>query len=200
MEKRAYLLLLCSLLIGGCLKEPPSPPAPPWPPPSPPLSRHIPEDESGLPWGQEESFLIVVEKSCHKLNLYSYGRLVKSYPAVFGRKQGGKLYEGDMRTPTGLYIIIGKGYHSRWARFMLLDYPTEHNVRIYWRNITLGRVPRIGGRYPGVGGAIGIHGTDKEKFNRLGINWTLGCISLFNQDVKELYKQVPDGTLVYIQD
>lgn len=194
------LPLASCLLIGGCLKEPPPRLAPPWPPPSPPLSRHIPDDETILPWGQEEPFLIVVEKSCHTLNLYSHGYLVKSYPAVFGRKKGEKLYEGDMRTPTGLYMIIGKEHHSRWARFMLLDYPTEHDVRTYWQNVTLGGVPRIGGRYPGVGGAIGLHGTDKEKFNRLGINWTLGCISLFNQDVKGLYERVPNGTLVYIKE
>ena len=141
-----------------------------------------------------------MEKSCHTFNLYSYGQLVKSYPAVFGRKKGGKLYEGDMRTPTGLYMIIYKGLHKRWARFMLLDYPTEHDVRTYWQNVILDAVPRIGGHYPGIGGAIGIHGTDKEKFNRLGINWTLGCISLLSQDVKELYERVPNGTLVYIKD
>lgn len=208
MKKRVRLLLrlgsglvlFCSLLIGGCLKEPPSPPAPPWSPPPSPLSRHIPDDETTLPWGGEEPWLIVVEKSCQTLNLYSHGQLVKSYPAVFGRKKGGKLYQGDKRTPTGLYTIIDKEHHSRWARFMLLDYPTEHDVRTYWQNVTSGGVPRSGGRYRGVGGAIGIHGTDKEKFNRVGINWTFGCISLVNKDVKELYQQVPNGTLVYIKD
>jgi len=51
-----------------------------------------------------------------------------------------------------------------------------------------------------VGGEIGIHGTDHESFNRVGLNWTLGCISLFNLDVQELYAFVQVGTLVYIKD
>lgn len=134
------------------------------------------------------------------MNLYQYGRLTRSYPAVFGRKSGKKMYEGDQRTPTGLYMIIDKDHHRRWSRFMLLDYPTEHDVRRYWQNIAAGAVPKRGDGYAGIGGAIGIHGTDRERFNRVGINWTLGCISLFNADVKELYNFVSVGTLVYIKD
>jgi murein L,D-transpeptidase YafK len=119
---------------------------------------------------------------------------------VLGRKPGQKLYEGDQRTPTGLYMLIGKGHHRRWSRFMLLDYPTGQDVRRYWQNVAAGVVPRRRGSYPGVGGEIGIHGTDRESFNRVGINWTLGCISLFNPDVQDLYSLVQVGTLVYIKN
>lgn len=158
------------------------------------------DSEAVLPWASEEPVLIVVDKGCRTLNLYQYGRVVRSYPVVLGRKPGRKLYEGDKRTPTGLYMIIDKDHHRRWSRFMLLDYPTEQDVRRYWQNVPAGMVPRRGGGYPGVGGEIGIHGTDREAFNRVGINWTLGCISLFNLDVQELYSFVQVGTLVYIKD
>jgi L,D-peptidoglycan transpeptidase YkuD (ErfK/YbiS/YcfS/YnhG family) len=83
---------------------------------------------------------------------------------------------------------------------MLLDYPTEYDVHRYWQHVALGKIPRRGDGYPGAGSAIGIHGTDKENFNRLGINWTLGCISLLNHDMKELHALVPVGTLVYIKE
>ena len=52
---------------------------------------------------------------------------------------------------------------------------------------------------PGIGGAIGIHGTEDESLNRRGINWTEGCVSLFNHDVEELYDLVPIGTRVVIE-
>ena len=55
-----------------------------------------------------EPDFIVIRKSCRTLDVYRYGERIRSYPAVFG--QGGKerkLYEGDYRTPTGLYEIIG---------------------------------------------------------------------------------------------
>lgn len=158
------------------------------------------DNEVVLPWGQDEPVLIVVDKGCRTLNVYRYGRLTNSYPVVLGRQPGHKLYEGDQRTPTGLYMIIAKDYHRRWARFLRLDYPTEHDMRRYWKHVSAGLVPKRGNGYPGAGGAIGIHGTDIEAFNRVGINWTLGCISMFNADVKELYTFVPVGTLVYIKD
>ena len=193
-------LLLLSL-FAGCT-APPLPQFAPAPLPSPPPA--IPtlrvDSETVLPWASEEPVLIVVDKGCRTLNLYQYGRLARSYPVVIGRQPGRKLYEGDQRTPTGLYMIIGKDHHKRWTRFMLLDYPSEQDIRRYWQNISAGTVPRQGGDYAGIGGAIGIHGTDREAFNRAGINWTLGCISLLNPDVQELDTFVPVGTLVYIRD
>jgi len=196
-----WALFLFALLFTGCMAQtpmrfPPSPPSPP-PPATPPLRV---DNEIVLPWGSEEPALLVVDKTCRTLNLYQYGKLAKSYPIVLGRKPGRKLYEGDRRTPTGLYMIIAKDHHRRWSRFMLLDYPTAHDVNRYWKNVSAGVVPKRGNGYPGVGGEIGIHGTDKETFNRVGINWTFGCISLFNPDVQELYAVVSIGTLVYIKD
>lgn len=194
-------VLLLPSLFAGCVAKPPPQLAPDWPsPPSYNLPPLRVDNETVLPWASKEPALVVVDRGCKTVNLYQYGRLTRSYPAVFGRKSGKKMYEGDQRTPTGLYMIIDKDHHRRWSRFMLLDYPTEHDVRRYWQNIAAGAVPKRGDGYAGIGGAIGIHGTDRERFNRVGINWTLGCISLFNADVKELYNFVSVGTLVYIKD
>ena len=110
------------------------------------------------------------------------------------------MYEGDKRTPLGLYMIITKDHHSRWSRFMRIDYPNENDRRYYRKNLEIGKIPKRADGHPGLGGAIGIHGSDNEAFNRVKINWTLGCVSLLNKDVKELYSLVPVGTLVYIKD
>jgi lipoprotein-anchoring transpeptidase ErfK/SrfK len=192
-----FFIILCT----GCTARTPLrfPPSPPSPPPSTTVPLKV-DSDTLLPWASEEPTLIVVDKVCRTLNLYQYGRLVHSYPVVLGRKLGRKLYEGDQRTPTGLYMIIDKDHHRRWSRFMLLDYPSGQDIRRYWKNVATGVVPRRGEGYPGVGGEIGIHGTDHESFNRVGINWTLGCISLFNLDVQDLYSLVQVGTLVYIKD
>jgi len=82
---------------------------------------------------------------------------------------------------------------------MLLDYPTEEDIRRYRGGQSDGLIPKQNGG-PGAGGAIGIHGSDREAFNRVSINWTLGCISLLNADVKELDQLVTIGTLVYIHE
>jgi lipoprotein-anchoring transpeptidase ErfK/SrfK len=98
-------------------------------------------------------------------------------------------------------MIIGKRPHPRWSRFMLLDYPTPSDMHRYQQLHLAGQIPRGGnGYHPGIGGDIGIHGSDHETLNRTKVNWTLGCISLFNHDMRELYASAPVGTFVYIKN
>jgi murein L,D-transpeptidase YafK len=165
------------------------------------ITSEIPQsDAERNSWVSTERAFVLVDNSCGTVNVYQYGHLTKTYPAVFGRNPGKKSHEGDQRTPSGLYMIIDKGEHSRWKRFLRLDYPNANDTVQYWKNLEEGKVPKRTDGYPGPGGAIGIHGTDNEAFNRAKINWTLGCISLFNKDVQELANFVTVGTLVYIKD
>jgi hypothetical protein len=60
-----------------------------------------------------------------------------------------------------------------------------------------GDIPPAGDHYAGIGGAVGIHGTDKRSLNARNVD---GCISLENADVAELVTLVPIGTLVLIED
>ena len=194
------IMLLVGLLSGSwvsCLPLHPSPPAPVE------LQNRIPQRvdrEISLPWGQDEAVLLIVDKSCKTLQHYQYGKLIRTYPIVLGRKPGAKLYEGDRRTPTGLYMIIDKQHHPRWSRFILLDYPSPSDLHRHRIGVTQGHVPKRPDGYAGAGGAIGLHGTDEQFFNEVGFNWTLGCISLFNDDIRELHTTIPTGTLVYIKE
>lgn len=154
-------------------------------------------DEDRLEWATEEPFFVVVRKSCRTLDVYEHGDRVRSYPAVFG--YGGardKLYEGDRRTPNGLYAIVEKRRHPNWRWFFLLDYPNGSDWHRYWNGVALGDVP------PGVGigGAVGIHGSDRPDSNRRGIDWTWGCVSVDNDSIEDLADLVPVGTPVLIQD
>jgi lipoprotein-anchoring transpeptidase ErfK/SrfK len=143
---------------------------------------------------------ILVRKSERTLSLYDGMTRVKVYPAVFGKDPyWAKLYQGDHRTPEGEYHIISKYFHPFWSRFMMLDYPTAVNEEIYHWSRARGLLPVRGRSVPGIGGAIGIHGTEDESLNRRGVNWTQGCISLFNHDMEELYGLVPIGTRVVIE-
>jgi lipoprotein-anchoring transpeptidase ErfK/SrfK len=45
---------------------------------------------------------------------------------------------------------------------------------------------------------VGIHGTDSPVLNLGDVNWTLGCISLNNDDIAEMARLLPVGTLVVI--
>lgn len=159
-------------------------------------------DEDRLEWATQEPTFVVIRKACRTLDVYRYGQRIRSYPAVFG--DGGiaepKLYEGDHRTPTGLYMIIGEHAHERWGHFFLLDYPNPRDASVYRAALADGLVPVYGSGYAGVGGAVGIHGTDKPWLNRERIDWTWGCISLDNAAIEEFASLVWVGTPVLIQD
>lgn len=155
-----------------------------------------------LPWAEDVSELIVVDKVTRELVLYRNGRAVKSYPVVLGRNPGRKRFEGDRRTPSGLYEITDKHPSAKYDLFIAISYPNDEDREQYHVALAGGLIPAELGRLPRLtpGGLVGIHGSDKENFNRLGINWTFGCISLANRDIEELYGEVSEGTPVLIHD
>lgn len=169
--------------------------------PTPPPTPGALDDDDHLAWAESEPYMVVVRKSCRTLDLYRQGYRIRSFPAVFGLSSAGsKLYEGDLRTPSGLYAIIDKRPHPRWHQFLLLDYPNLQDLHRYRLAMEDGRIPLRGDRHAGVGGAIGIHGTDKPGLNERGVDWTFGCISIGNRDIEDLASLVPVGTLVLIED
>src|SRR5262249_45601874 len=93
--------------------------------PKPPVQVVPPRaDEARLAWAPAEPYVAVVPTSSRTLDVYQQGDRIRSYPAVFGLGgSAGKLFEGDRRTPTGLYAIVDSRPHARWRRFLLLDYP-----------------------------------------------------------------------------
>lgn len=161
----------------------------PTPTPSPPFA-----------WADGSDYAIVVSKKNRTLNLYRWQQREKTYPIVLGiAPDGPKTYRGDLRTPEGVYRISGKRVHPRWSRFMLLSYPNEGDLQRYAMALNARRVPVIDGEPAGPGSAIGIHGSDRERENLTGVDWTWGCVSMLNEDVAELYDLVPVGTPVLIE-
>jgi murein L,D-transpeptidase YafK len=150
-----------------------------------------------LPWAEDAAELIIIDKVSRELVLYRHGRAVRSYRVVLGRNRGRKRYEGDRRTPSGLYEITDKHPSVKYDRFMAISYPNDFDRQQFEAAVAEGR---ISGVELTPGGLVGIHGSDKEDFNRLGIDWTFGCISLANRDVEELYAEVSEGTPVLIRD
>ena len=146
------------------------------------------------------SWSVSIFKKKHQLVVYYKGRMFKMYHAVFGRsfEPGTKLWEGDRRTPEGVYAIIEKHPSRRWECFLTLNYPNVLDRRRYEQLRDGGVIPAEDGHPVGVGGRIGIHGTDNPVLNKDDVNWTTGCISVSNRDVDELNKLLPTGTVVII--
>src|SRR5262249_23811598 len=130
---RPSALAICALgvLIAGCNpldRFHPTPVTPLAVSPAP-----VADDDDHLVWAETEPWFVVVRKTCRTLDVYRYGARLRSFPAVFGLNgAGSKLYEGDLRTPRGLYMIVEKHQHPRWRHFLLLDYPNSQDVHRYW--------------------------------------------------------------------
>jgi lipoprotein-anchoring transpeptidase ErfK/SrfK len=141
---------------------------------------------------------IVVDKSDYELHVYDDKGWFATYPVVFGNSSlADKKMEGDKNTPEGIFHIASKRVHDKWHRFMCLDYPTKESWEKFNKRKANGEIPESAK----IGGGIGVHGTwPNEDFvvDRYK-NWTLGCISLKNGDVEELYKYTPVGTKITIR-
>ncbi|HEY6395645.1 MAG TPA: L,D-transpeptidase, partial [Candidatus Binataceae bacterium] len=112
---------------------------------------------------------------------------------------GTKLWEGDRRTPEGVYTIIEKYPSRRWLWFLRLNYPNYIDRTRYNELRSEKAIPIEDGQLVGAGGFIGIHGTDNPILNSGNVNWTTGCISLDNRDIVELDRLLPVGTVVIIK-
>jgi murein L,D-transpeptidase YafK len=141
---------------------------------------------------------LVIDKSDYELNVYDDKGWFATYPVVFGNSSlADKKMEGDRCTPEGNFHIISKKIHDKWDRFMALDYPTKESYEKFRQRKQRGEIPSDAR----IGGAIGIHGTwphDDYIIDRYK-NWTMGCISMKNNDVEDLYSYLPVGISVTIR-
>ncbi len=144
------------------------------------------------------SYYVVIDKSDYELNVYDAEGWLSTYPIVFGNDdQGDKLVQGDRKTPEGTFTVISKRYHNKWNRYMGLDYPTKESYDKFNQRKAQGMIPRNGK----IGGDIGIHGTWPHEDYAIDQyqNWTLGCVSLKNEHVEQLYQLLPVGTRIVIK-
>lgn len=141
---------------------------------------------------------IIIDKSDYELSVYDDKGWYATYPVVFGNNSlEDKKMEGDKNTPEGTFHINAKKVHEKWLRFLALDYPNEESRKKFNMRKQRGEIPASAK----IGGSIGIHGTwpnDDVVVDRYK-NWTLGCISMKNSDILELYSYTPVGTQVVIR-
>lgn len=135
---------------------------------------------------------VVVFKSQRQLVLMKDGRKLRSYKVSLGSEPvGTKIRQGDHKTPEGTYVIDRRNSASRFHLALHISYP---NATDRARAQKLGLEP---------GGDIMIHGLP-NGFAFLGKahwlhDWTDGCIAVTNSEMDEIWKLVPDGTVVEIR-
>ena len=144
------------------------------------------------------SVYVVIDKSDYELSVYDNKGWYATYPVVFGNSSlSDKKMEGDKNTPEGSVRIASKRVHDKWHRFLALDYPTKESWDKFNNRKSRGEIPASAR----IGGGIGIHGTwphEDFQIDRYK-NWTLGCISMKNEDVEDFYRYAQVGTKIIIR-
>lgn len=135
---------------------------------------------------------VLIEKKARCLTLFSKEKAIKTYRiALGGNAEGKKEKEGDGKTPEGIYLIDSRNNKSVYHLALHISYPNERDKK---RAKEIGAPP---------GGNIMIHGI-KNGLGWVGrfhtwLDWTKGCIAVTNEEIEEIYKLVPNGTVVEIK-
>lgn len=146
----------------------------------------------------KSSLKIVIDKSDYRLYVYHSDSVLISYPVVFGfNAVDDKKQEGDGCTPEGVFKIRSMYPHSSWKYFVWIDYPNDESRRKFAARKASGELPAGAG----IGGEVGIHGVPEGADYLIDerTNWTLGCISLKNADMSDLYRSITTKTVVDIR-
>jgi murein L,D-transpeptidase YafK len=146
--------------------------------------------------------LIEVHKAERKMYMLHEDKVVKSYDISLGRSPiGHKQFEGDMRTPEGMYSISLKNPRSTYHKSLQVSYPNQADRA---NAAAMGRPP---------GGDIFIHGgplnrpakPQKKRLLPLSlkqkekpVDWTAGCIAVTDAEIDEIYAMIETRTPIRI--
>ena len=162
----------------------------------------------------EDRYRILIKKGERKLYLYSHEngkeKLVKTYQIALGNNPtSAKRKQGDGATPEGDYYITHKNARSRFYLSLGVSYPniadadkgskeglvTKAEYQAITNAIRAKTKPPQNTR---LGGDIFIHGGGTGKLFGSARDWTLGCVALENDEIKELFDLIPLRTPVKI--
>ena len=133
---------------------------------------------------------LVVYKSERKLVAFSKGNVVKNYRIALGKSPiGAKQFQGDNKTPEGVYFINGRNGYSIAYKNLGISYPNSNDIS--------------NSKGKPIGGDIKIHGLMNHlwfigNFHRLS-DWTNGCIAINNFEMEELFTSVRIGAKIEIK-
>jgi murein L,D-transpeptidase YafK len=135
---------------------------------------------------------VLVLKKDRILQLFSHGKVVKTYKiALGGNPVGPKTRQGDHQTPEGIYVLDSRNAHSQFYKSIHISYPNASD--------------RVSARRNGFspGGDVFIHGLP-NGYGAVGAShrlrdWTDGCIAVTDQEIDEIWPAVPDGTPIEIR-
>ena len=140
----------------------------------------------------EKASMITVYKSKRILILSDRnGKPMRTYKVALGKSpRGHKKKRGDNKTPEGRYYIETRNPDSAFHLSLKISYPNAKDWALAER---YGHSP---------GDLIMIHGLPNGKEWIKDVHktkdWTEGCIAVNNEEIREIWSLVDDGTPIHI--
>jgi len=135
---------------------------------------------------------IVIEKGARRLTLLRRGAVIAEYPVKLGLSpRGHKQFEGDFRTPEGVYHLSRRNPRSEFFLSVEVSYPNAAD--------------RARAKQDGVspGGMIMIHGQPnvprKPPEYYANRDWTDGCIAVSNAAMVDIWQRTRIGVPIEIR-
>ncbi|WP_114293712.1 L,D-transpeptidase family protein [Pseudosulfitobacter sp. DSM 107133] len=126
-------------------------------------------------------------KGDRNLFLFNNTSVLKAYRIDLGfAPEGPKQFEGDGKTPEGVYTVDRRNPDSLFHLSIGISYPNEADIAF----------AAAQGREPG--GDIFIHGGPRPGIDAIKPDWTAGCIAVSDREIEDIYAMVRDGTPIDI--
>jgi len=161
-----------------------------------------------------ENANIIIDRRNYRLQLYSGGKLIKSYKAVFGKNDSPqKKSASDFVTPIGKFEICSIDTSEKFYKELKINYPNETSASESLKNgyinkkeydliVAASNSDKCPPGNTKLGNNISIHGigTYNIIFKNLPFvfNWTNGSIAISDESIDELLSVVNTGTKVEI--
>ena len=142
----------------------------------------------------QKKYSVYIKKSAFTLYLLDDKKnVIKAYDCTLGKNPGQKTKRGDMKTPTGTFLVDEICDSRSWTHdFGDGKGEIKGAYGPWFISINTDKMSK------GAWGGIGIHGTHKPNVMRA--RDSEGCIRLQNQNVNELKQYVRVGTKVVIEE
>jgi murein L,D-transpeptidase YafK len=135
---------------------------------------------------------VLVQKKDRTLTLLANGKVLKIYKvALGGNPVGTKTRQGDHKTPEGIYVLDRRNAASKFHRALHISYPNaQDRAQAKKQNVS-------------PGGDVFVHGLPNGygwigQEHRLK-DWTDGCIAVTDEEIEEIWRLVPDRTVIEIR-
>ncbi|MDB6176806.1 L,D-transpeptidase family protein [Paracoccus sp. Z330] len=132
---------------------------------------------------------VVVNKGQRRMYLLHNQTVLKSYDIGLGNEPiGHKQFEGDGKTPEGVYFVDRFNPRSQFHLSVGVSYPNERDTA-YAEQFNLSP-----------GGDIFIHGRGPEGNAKAPKkrDWTAGCIAVKDEEIEDIYAMMRGGVPVVI--